>query len=149
MASTEPRRGEIWLVLLGAARKGEPAKNRPALNIALKGQVPPALSTISTIVKEALSKLPDWKSLDRSEVTMANHDETKQLRCCRNIQYGHYHRVIDMSGQESYSLRFDQRNSTVKISDDELMTIAKLLKEAFSNHLAYEIDAFVETQIYA
>lgn len=29
MASTEPRRGEIWLASLGAARKGEPGKNRP------------------------------------------------------------------------------------------------------------------------
>lgn len=29
--STEPRRGEIWLVSLGAARQGEPGKNRPAI----------------------------------------------------------------------------------------------------------------------
>lgn len=34
MASSEaPRRGEIWLVSLGAARKGEPGKNRPAVVI--------------------------------------------------------------------------------------------------------------------
>jgi mRNA interferase MazF len=34
MASAEgPRRGEIWLVSLGAARKGEPGKNRPAIII--------------------------------------------------------------------------------------------------------------------
>ncbi len=33
MASTEPRRGEIWLVSLGAARRGEPGKNRPAILI--------------------------------------------------------------------------------------------------------------------
>lgn len=26
-----PRRGEIWLVSLGAAREGEPGKNRPAI----------------------------------------------------------------------------------------------------------------------
>lgn len=31
MASTEPRRGEVWLVALGAARPGEPGKNRPAI----------------------------------------------------------------------------------------------------------------------
>lgn len=32
MASAEqPRRGEIWLVSLGAGRKGEPGKNRPAI----------------------------------------------------------------------------------------------------------------------
>ncbi len=29
--STEPRRGEIWLASLGAARRGEPGKNRPVV----------------------------------------------------------------------------------------------------------------------
>lgn len=37
MASTEPRRGEIWLVSLGAARKGEPGKNRPAVILSVDG----------------------------------------------------------------------------------------------------------------
>ena len=31
MASTEPRRGEVWLVSFGAARRGEPGKHRPAI----------------------------------------------------------------------------------------------------------------------
>jgi mRNA interferase MazF len=31
MASTDPRRGEVWLASFGAGRKGEPAKNRPAV----------------------------------------------------------------------------------------------------------------------
>lgn len=35
MASTDPRRGEIWLVSLGAARKGEPGKNRPAIMVSV------------------------------------------------------------------------------------------------------------------
>lgn len=29
--STDPRRGEIWLGSLGAARRGEPGKNRPVV----------------------------------------------------------------------------------------------------------------------
>jgi mRNA interferase MazF len=29
--STEPHRGEVWLVSFGAARPGEPGKNRPAV----------------------------------------------------------------------------------------------------------------------
>jgi len=33
--STEPRRGEIWLVSFGAARRGEPGKNRPAIVISV------------------------------------------------------------------------------------------------------------------
>jgi len=35
MASTDPRRGEIWLTSLGAARKGEPGKNRPAIVVSV------------------------------------------------------------------------------------------------------------------
>jgi mRNA interferase MazF len=35
MASAEPRRGEIWLVSLGAARQGEPGKNRPAIVVSI------------------------------------------------------------------------------------------------------------------
>jgi mRNA interferase MazF len=31
MASAEPRRGEVWLVSLGAGREGEPAKHSPAV----------------------------------------------------------------------------------------------------------------------
>jgi mRNA interferase MazF len=33
--STDPRRGEVWLVSLGAARRGEPGKNRPAIVVSV------------------------------------------------------------------------------------------------------------------
>ena len=33
--SAEPRRGEIWLASFGAARRGEPGKNRPALVVSV------------------------------------------------------------------------------------------------------------------
>lgn len=33
--STEPRRGDLWLVAVGAARKGEPGKSRPALIVSV------------------------------------------------------------------------------------------------------------------
>lgn len=35
MASTEPRRGEVWLVSFGAARAGEVGKNRPAIVVSI------------------------------------------------------------------------------------------------------------------
>jgi mRNA interferase MazF len=35
MASTEPHRGEVWLVSLGAARSGEAGKNRPAIVVSV------------------------------------------------------------------------------------------------------------------
>lgn len=37
MASSEPGRGDIWLVSLGAGRKGEPGKNRPAIVVSVDG----------------------------------------------------------------------------------------------------------------
>jgi mRNA interferase MazF len=46
MASSEPRRGEIWLTSLGAARKGEPGKNRPAVVV--------SANEIATGVKDEL-----------------------------------------------------------------------------------------------
>jgi mRNA interferase MazF len=33
--STEPRRGEVWLVSFGAARPGEAGKNRPAVVVSV------------------------------------------------------------------------------------------------------------------
>ena len=38
MASVEPRRGEVWLVSLGAGRDGELAKNRPAVVVSVDQQ---------------------------------------------------------------------------------------------------------------
>jgi mRNA interferase MazF len=35
MGSIEPQRGDIWLVSLGAARGGEPGKNRPGVVISI------------------------------------------------------------------------------------------------------------------
>lgn len=46
MASSEPRRGEIWLTSLGAARRGEPGKNRPAVVV--------SVDEIATGLKEEL-----------------------------------------------------------------------------------------------
>lgn len=34
-ALSEPRRGEVWLASLGAAREGEPGKNRPAVVVSV------------------------------------------------------------------------------------------------------------------
>jgi mRNA interferase MazF len=34
-SASEPRRGEVWLVVFGAARPGEPGKNRPAVVVSV------------------------------------------------------------------------------------------------------------------
>lgn len=35
MGSSEPQRGELWLVSLGTARRGEPGKNRPVIVVSI------------------------------------------------------------------------------------------------------------------
>ena len=59
MASTEqPRRGEIWLVSLGAARRGEPGKNRPAIVASVDGLLGGADDELIVVVPLSSSRAP-------------------------------------------------------------------------------------------
>ena len=59
MASTErPRRGEIWLVSLGAARKGEPGKNRPAIVVSTDALLTGAEDELIVVVPLSGSRAP-------------------------------------------------------------------------------------------
>lgn len=48
--TTEPRRGEVWLVALGAGRRGEPAKNRPAIVVSADEIQPRASRDLYVVV---------------------------------------------------------------------------------------------------
>lgn len=58
MASTEPRRGEIWLVSLGAARRGEPGKNRPAIVLSVDEIVAGVEHELFVVVPVSSSRAP-------------------------------------------------------------------------------------------
>jgi mRNA interferase MazF len=59
MASAEaPRRGEIWLVSLGAARKGEPGKNRPAVVVSADELVAGVEDELIVVVPLSSSRAP-------------------------------------------------------------------------------------------
>ena len=59
MASTEqPRRGEIWLVSLGAARRGEPGKNRPAIVASVEGLLGGGEDELIVVVPLSSSRAP-------------------------------------------------------------------------------------------
>ncbi|MBA3508781.1 MAG: type II toxin-antitoxin system PemK/MazF family toxin [Thermoleophilaceae bacterium] len=58
MASREPRRGEIWLVALGAARKGEPGKSRPAIVISVDELVTGVEDELFVVVPLSSSRSP-------------------------------------------------------------------------------------------
>jgi mRNA interferase MazF len=58
MASTEPGRGEIWLVSLGAARRGEPGKNRPAVIVSVDGLLTGSEEDLLVVVPLSSSRAP-------------------------------------------------------------------------------------------
>jgi mRNA interferase MazF len=83
MASTEPRRGEIWLVSLGAARKGEPGKNRPAIVV--------SVDEISTGLEDELIVVVPLSSSRaasplRPEVSPGEGIERASVAVCRGIR---------------------------------------------------------------
>jgi mRNA interferase MazF len=80
MASTEPRRGEVWLVSLGAGRDGEPAKNRPAVVVSVDEQnVGATAADLIVVVPLSSSRAP---SPLRPEVpASAGVDQTARAIC--------------------------------------------------------------------
>jgi mRNA interferase MazF len=83
MALTEPRRGEIWLTSFGAARPGEPGKNRPAIVVSSDRIV--AGSHNEPIVMVPLSSSLPSSSL-RPEVTDVEGVERPSRAVCGAIR---------------------------------------------------------------
>jgi mRNA interferase MazF len=71
MASTDspPRRGEVWLVSLGAARRGEPGRNRPAVLVSAddlsRGSVADLIAVVP--ISSTLSASPLRPEVDTGE----------------------------------------------------------------------------------
>jgi len=66
-----PRRGEVWLIALGAARKGEIGKTRPALVVSVDGlQLGTAFDRITVV---PLSANPRQRSSFLQPVCPAGH----------------------------------------------------------------------------
>lgn len=83
MASSEPRRGEIWLTSLGAARKGEPGKNRPAVVVSVD-EISAGLED-ELIVIVPLSSSRAASSL-RPEVSPGEGVERPSVAVCRGVR---------------------------------------------------------------
>jgi mRNA interferase MazF len=58
MASVEPRRGEVWLVAMEAARSGEPGKNRPAIVVSVDEIDTGAEDELLVVVPLSASRAP-------------------------------------------------------------------------------------------
>lgn len=83
MASTEPQRGEAWLVSLGAARQGEPGKNRPVIVVSvdeINAGVPDELLVVVPVSSSrALSPL-------RPEISPDEGVERPSVAVCRGVR---------------------------------------------------------------
>ena len=83
MASTEARRGEIWLVSLGAARTGEPGKNRPAIVVSVDEITTGLEDELVVVVPLSSSRAA---SPLRPEVSTGEGIERASVAVCRGIR---------------------------------------------------------------
>lgn len=83
MASAEPRRGEIWLVSLGAARRGEPGKNRPAIVISVDEIAAGVEHELFVVVPVSSSRAP---SMLRPKVSPAEGIDDESAAICRGVR---------------------------------------------------------------
>lgn len=83
MASPEPHRGEVWLVSLGAARRGEPGKNRPAIVVSVDQILTGADDELVVVVPISSSRAP---SPLRPRVSLEEGVDTASLAICRGVR---------------------------------------------------------------
>lgn len=82
-ASTEPRRGEVWLAALGAARPGELGKNRPAIVVSADFVSVGAVADLIAVVPLSSSRTP---SVLRPEVTDVEGIDRPSRAVCQSIR---------------------------------------------------------------
>ena len=95
-ALTEPLRGELWLVSFGAAKRGEPGKNRPALVLSvdelLSGSEDDLLVVVPISSSASASPL-------RPVVTREEGVDQTSVAMCRGLRAVSRHRLIKRLGQ--------------------------------------------------
>jgi mRNA interferase MazF len=95
MASTDPRRGEIWLVSLGAARRGEPGKNRPAVIVSVEEILAGVEDELLVIVPLSSSRAP---SPLRPRVSPAEGLDDESAAICRGVRAISRRRLLRRAG---------------------------------------------------
>lgn len=85
MASPEPRRGEIWLASLGAGRKGEPGKNRPAVVISADELLEGGEDELIVVIPIATSRAPSALRPLMGSESGVNFDSAAICRAVRGV----------------------------------------------------------------
>jgi mRNA interferase MazF len=94
-ALPEPRRGDVWLVALGAARGGEPGKHRPAVIVSVD-------DILTGIDDELVVVVPVSSSRSgtplRPDVSSAEGVDTASVAVCRSVRAVARTRLVERLG---------------------------------------------------
>jgi mRNA interferase MazF len=94
-ALPEPRRGELWLVALGAARSGEPGKHRPAVIVSVDEILTGIEDELVVVVPVSSSRA---SSPLRPDVSPAEGVDTESVAVCRGIRAVARSRLLERLG---------------------------------------------------
>lgn len=81
-ALTDPRRGELWLVALGAARAGEPGKHRPAVVVSVDEILAGVDDELVVVVPVSSSRA---SSPLRPQISPAEGADAESVAICRGV----------------------------------------------------------------
>jgi mRNA interferase MazF len=95
MALPEPRRGELWLVSLGAGRAGEPGKNRPAVVVSVD-EILTGVGDELVVVVPVSSSSPG--SPLRPPVSPAEGVDADSVAVCRGVRAVARTRLLERLG---------------------------------------------------
>lgn len=94
-ALSEPRRGDLWLVALGAGRAGEPGKHRPAVVVSVD-------DLLTGIDDELVIVVPVSSSLAhtplRPHVSPGEGVDTESVAVCRGVRAVARGRLLERLG---------------------------------------------------
>lgn len=92
----EPRRGELWLVALGAGRPGEPAQHRPAAVVSVDDILVGLGSELVVVVPVSRSRAP---SPLRPRITSVEGVDVDSVAVCRAVRGVTRNRLIRPLGR--------------------------------------------------
>ena len=94
-ALPEPRRGELWLVALGAARAGEPGKHRPAVVVSVDDILAGVNDELVVVVPVSSSR--SGTPL-RPPVSASEGVDTASVAVCRSVRAVARTRLLERLG---------------------------------------------------
>jgi mRNA interferase MazF len=95
LALNDPRRGELWLVALGAARAGEPGKHRPAVVVSVDEILAGVDDELVVVVPVSNSRAG---SPLRPQVSPAEGVDSESVAICRGVRAVARTRLLERLG---------------------------------------------------